>query len=196
MLSLRGKIGALVFALLLGLAGTASAQLRCLPSCNSADGRFLAIAGSNLVTLSDTQLDLTISVPAGATSFQLGIFDGDSRGVDLGGVPHWDTGSAAIFTYTLYADPNANGSGLNIVELLPATPVLLSTLLPDNGWFDVTIPTSPLAQTPSGNYFYRLNIIMTTPSSTADGGLAPGIRWPNSPALCSHSRPGSGRFAS
>ena len=36
----------------------------------------------------------------------------------------------------------------------------------------------------------------TTPSSTADGGLAPGIRWPNCRALCLHSPPGSGRFDS
>jgi hypothetical protein len=170
MYSRQSKTVILALVMLLGAfwgASPAAAQIRCLPSCDPTDGRFLAIAGSNLITLSDTALDLTISVPADATSFQLGIFDGDARGVDGLLVPHWDTGVLpATYEYTLYTDPAANGTGSSVVEMLPGFPSLLSLTMPDNDWIDFTIPTSPDAQTPSGNYFYRLNIKLLTPAST------------------------------
>ena len=167
---LRSRIGACIAAVLACLALTAppaDAQMKCLPSCNPADGRFMAIAGSNLITLSDIELDLTISAPADATSFTVGIFDGDGRGVDLFGTPHWDTGGVlATYEYTLYADPNGNGTGATVINLQPGSPSILSTAMPDNAWIDFTIPTGVEAATPGGNYFYRLNIRLLTPALT------------------------------
>ncbi|HEX3530837.1 MAG TPA: SdrD B-like domain-containing protein [Thermoanaerobaculia bacterium] len=145
-----------------------SATMRCLPSCSTTDGRFLAIAGSNLATLSGSDLNLQISVPAAATSFTVGIFDGDARGVDSAGISHWDTGvTNAVYEYTLYADPAADGAGTTVVEMVPGNPVLTGSIMPDNAWIDFTIPTNSVARTPSGNFFYHLKISLTTPTMTS-----------------------------
>jgi hypothetical protein len=137
-------------------ASTGSA--RCLPTCNVADGRFLAIASQNLITLSESNLDLQISVPADATSFSIGVFDGDMRGFDASGVSHWDTGFAATYEYSLYADAAANGTGTIPIPLTTGSVSVLSTSMPDNNWIDFSVSTGPDARTPSGNYFYRLNV--------------------------------------
>ncbi|HEX3530839.1 MAG TPA: SdrD B-like domain-containing protein, partial [Thermoanaerobaculia bacterium] len=145
-----------------------SATMRCLPTCDPTDGRFLAIAGSNLATLSGSDLNLQISVPAAATSFTVGIFDGDARGVDSSGVSHWDTGvTNAVYEYTLYTDPAADGTGSTVVEMMPGNPVLTGSMMPDNAWIDFTIPTSAAARAPSGNFFYHLRIRLTTPLLTS-----------------------------
>ena len=134
----------------------------CLPTCISADGRFLAIAnGAGLVTLSQPTLDLEISVPAGTTSFTVGVFDGDARGVDGPVIPHWEPGSPATFTYTLYADPQPRPRRRTWFRS-PASPSVLSTTMPDNAWIDFTVTTNPAAKAPSGNYFYLLRIQLTT----------------------------------
>jgi len=149
-------------------AAPATAQpYNCLPSCSSVDGRFLAVAnGTGFVTLSEPVLDLEISVPAGTTNFSVGVFDGDSRGVDATLTPHWDLGTAgAIFTYTLYADPLGNRTGTTVVPL-GGLPFQSSTTMPDNGWIDFTVNTGAAAQAPSGNYFYLLRIQLTAPAVT------------------------------
>lgn len=130
----------------------------CLPSCDPADGRFLAIAGINLVTLSDPLLDLIIVVPAGSAGFELGVFDGDGTELDTLGIAHWDVGSPADFEYTLYADPLADGSGTTVVELAPGQPMIPSSAMLDNDWSDFTVANHPAAEAPSGNYIYRLEI--------------------------------------
>src|SRR4029079_7443568 len=92
MLSLRWKFGLLLAFL---LAGSAWGQTvyNCLPSCDATDARFLAIAnGTGFVTLSQPVLDLELSVPKNTTSFTVGLFDGDARGLDGLGVAHWDQG--------------------------------------------------------------------------------------------------------
>ncbi|RMH22807.1 MAG: hypothetical protein D6696_02530, partial [Acidobacteria bacterium] len=73
-----------------------SGGFNCLPTCNTLqppaaafgdpgfiDGKWLAIAGDGLVTLSDLLLEVRIAVPAETggvptTSFVLGVFDGDA----------------------------------------------------------------------------------------------------------------------
>jgi hypothetical protein len=145
-----------------------SATMRCLPTCDTTDGRFLAIAGQNLATLSGSDLNLQISVPAAATSFTVGVFDGDARGVDAAGISHWDTGvTNAIYEYTLYADPAADGTGTTVVEMVPGNPVLTGSMMPDNAWIDFTIPTDSAARAPSGHFFYHLKIVLKTPSLTS-----------------------------
>src|SRR6476661_8098563 len=165
MLSLRWKFGALL-ALLLTASAWGQVTYSCLPTCDSGDARFLAISGSNLVNLSNNKLDLTLSVPAGTTTFRLGVFDGDANGTDSAGVSHWDTSLAATYQYTLFADPTTNGSGTTVVQMVPGSPSVLSTSMPDNDWIDFTINTTPNAKAPSGNYFYRLTIELLTPALT------------------------------
>jgi hypothetical protein len=139
---------------------------KCLPTCSETDGRFLAVAGDNLITLSDPVLNLTIAVEAGATSFDLGIFDGDSNDSDALGNTHWDVGLPAEFTYTLFADPLADGTGTTVVELQPGFPSVSCTEMINNDWSTFTVATGPEAQAPSGNYFYVLRIELMNPAVT------------------------------
>src|ERR1700681_460876 len=154
----------LIAALGLLAAFPASAQVyKCLPTCDSKDGRFLAIAnGAGLGTLSEATLDLEISVPAGTTTFTVGVFDGDDGGTDGAGASHWDTGLPATYSYALYADPNRTHSTSDVVELVAGFPSISSTTMPDNDWIDFPVTTSPAAQAPSGNYYYLLRIQLQT----------------------------------
>jgi SdrD B-like domain len=143
----------------------AGTSFKCLPSCDVTDGRFLAIAGSGLQTLSPPELVLAISVPAGTASFDLGVFDGDGNEFQSDGVTSdWDSGVTAPFEYTLYADPRGDGSGTTVVELQPGFQSFPSSAMPDNDWIDFTINTGPEAAAPSGNFFYTLAIRLTDPS--------------------------------
>jgi hypothetical protein len=138
---------------------------KCLPTCDVTDGRFLAIAGSGLLTLSPPELELAISVPAGSTSFDLGVFDGDGGEYQSDGfTAFWDSGDTASFEYTLYADPQANGTGTTLIELQPGFPAFPSSSMPDNDWIDFTVNTGPEAAAPSGNFFYLLKIRLLDPS--------------------------------
>ena len=165
MKSMRMSFGQLGGSLLLAmLAAAPAAGYRCLPTCDPTDGRFMAIAGTGFDTLSPPELDLSIAVPAGATSFDIGIFDGDGGEFDPFGDANWDAGVTALFSYSLFADPNADGTGLVPVDLAPGSPVILSPTLPDNQWTDFTVATGPAALSPSGNYFYVLKVRLEDPS--------------------------------
>lgn len=160
----------------------------CLPTCNVTDGRFLTLAaGPALITLSDPVLNLQIAVPADATSFTLGIFDGDGTESDGSGAFHWDGGFPAPFEYTLFADPAADGSGTTVVEMEPGSPSISSTAMPDNAWRDFTITPGTAAQAPSGNYFYRLKIELTDLLTTTLNNFK--IRASNALALQPGSQP-------
>jgi len=142
-----------------------SNKFKCLPTCDVTDGRFLALTGQGLQALSPPELDLQISVPAGSTSFDIGIFDGDGGEVQSDGrTASWDAGATALFEYALYADPQASGSTLTPVDLDPSSPVVLSDTMPDNDWMDFTLATGPEAASPSGNFFYLLRITLQNPS--------------------------------
>ncbi len=171
MVFLKSKAGMALVAMLmtmlafLSASPPAAAQIyNCLPSCSSTDARFLAIAnGAGFITLSQPSLDLEISVPAGTAAFTVGVFDGDVRGADGSGALHWDQGSPAGFSYTLFADPLGNRTGTTVVDL-GGSPSVPSTSMPDNAWIDFSVSTSADAQSPSGNYFYYLRIQLTTPA--------------------------------
>ncbi len=145
----------LLFALLVTALGVTALPAKadpvytCFPTCNITDGRFLSLAGSGLFTLAgDSQL-FEIQVPAGTTSFEVGIFDANTGGM-------WDQGTTPTL-YTVDADPLGNGSGEE--QILQFTGVGL----PDNAWYTITINTSPAAQTPSGNYFYHIHFENSNP---------------------------------
>jgi serine-aspartate repeat-containing protein C/D/E len=162
MRSLPWKFGALS-AFLLTESVCAQASFNCLPTCGSTDARFLTIAnGSSFATLSQSTLDLEIGVPKGTTTFTVGIFDGDSKGTDSSNVSHWDSGSPATYSYTLYDDPNRDRSTA-VVAPLSGQPTVSSAAMPDNAWIDFTVNTDAGAMAPSGNYFYLLRVALTTP---------------------------------
>ena len=173
------------------LPATAAAQpFNCLPSCATDDGRSLAIAaGGNFQTLSDPVLDLTFVVPAGTSSFEIGVFDGDAQGVfpASDGLRHWDSGNPGlpapggiptfpervpIFEYTVFADPNANVSGTQVVAgPFIGTSDLGSGDMLNNAWFDIPINTGPEAQSASGDFVYRLRIELKNPDTTLPGEM-------------------------
>jgi hypothetical protein len=78
----------------------------CLPGCNEMDGRFLSLVSSGMSSFAGEKIVVWIGVPGQYTSFELGVFDGDT-GMDNNGIQrragNWDGCPEA--TYTLYADP-------------------------------------------------------------------------------------------
>ncbi len=145
-------------------APLAAAGLHCLPTCSTTDGRFLAIAGAGFETLSPPEMDLSIAVPAGSATFDIGIFDGDGGEYGPGGEAFWDAGVTALFEYSLYADPGADGTGLLPVDLEPGSPTILSTDMPDNEWRNFTVATGSEAASPGGNFFYVLKVRLVNPA--------------------------------
>ena len=93
MLSLRWKFGALLAFLLAGSAW-GQATYNCLPTCDATDARFLAIAtGAAWSRLASPRSIFELAVPKGTTTFTVGVFDGDAKGIDGAGISHWDTSS-------------------------------------------------------------------------------------------------------
>ncbi len=160
-------------------------EFACLPTCDEDDAKFLAIAGSGLVTLSDPVLDLSISVPAATTSFSVGVFDGDGglpdpTSIDNMGNPfgdnlsRWDLTGAFSFapadvdySYKLFASPP--GGPEVQVDLTPGTPDPCPTNceyqgadMPNDEWVDLTVTTGAEAAAPSGNFLYRFEIAQDT----------------------------------
>lgn len=137
-----------------------SGVISCLPTCDTTDGRFLAISPSNnLDTLSADSLEFELGVPAGTSAFSFGLFDGDTGATSAGG-QHWDLGSASL-EITLIADPQADGSGNTVIQ------TWTGVAAPDNDWIDFQITPDASAQSPSGNYFYRLRVALTDSSANA-----------------------------
>lgn len=145
---------ALIVAPLAFLPRAAAAQVvyTCLPSCEENDARFLSVAGVGLATVADQPITLTFGSPAGSASLEIGIFDGGTFGM-------WDLGATDV-RYTIYADPILSGDTSVMVAQY------LGSSMPDNGWFNFVISNIPAAQSPSGNYFYRMQITPVTPGTT------------------------------
>lgn len=122
------------------------------PTADEKDTKFLVLAGSGLATLSGRPVDTELSVPRSAGQLEFGIFDGNSSGT-------WDFKTSET-QYTLYADPQGDGSGTQIVGQWAGS------AMPDAAWFNVTLPVSAAAQSPSGHFFYRLRAEATDPIHT------------------------------
>ncbi|MCL4394698.1 MAG: carboxypeptidase regulatory-like domain-containing protein, partial [Chloroflexi bacterium] len=180
---------------------TAAGPYNYLPAPGSPfDGRMLSIDGTGLATLAGQTTDVEFSTSSGATSLEIGIFDGDAgkdgTGAlnDAGG--HWDIGTSDT-VYTLYADPAGDGSGSSILIgqwTGDAANVLSGALwstaqasMPDNDWWNVTVQTSAAAQAASGAYFYHLHVSIPDTTSTSSNafklrssgaiGLDPDTSW-------------------
>ncbi len=182
-----------LFALLLSVAFApafgqvgSDQSFQCFPSCSETDARMLSLGGTALNTVAGFEIEIQISIPAGNSSFELGIFDGDtgknSLGVLTNGNPTlgtWDQGTDEL-TYTLVADPLGDGSGTlevakwfgnsdNFDPVSPPFPgaawTASSPQMPDNDWWNVLLPTQSIAQTgPGAPYVYSLRITNAAPS--------------------------------
>ena len=170
-------------------------EFTCLPTCDEDDAKFLAIAGTGLVTLSDPVLDVTVSAPAGTGAFSFGVFDGDGGIADPTSIDNgpfflsrWDlTGSLTMsprdvdYEYRLFASP-PGGPEVEIDLFLAADGDVFdpdctapgancafpSALMPNDDWRDFSIVTGPEAETPSGNFLYRLEISQDTTDPDLD----------------------------
>jgi hypothetical protein len=172
--------------------GFASGVCKAFPTFEGApaDGRFISVAGEALDTMVNEPLHFFFAVEAAQSSFQVGIYDGDcgkAPGADtldwLNG--HWDYRGTQGNTldgsvrYRLFADPDKDFSTMQ-----PADGDLVATWfsdqpnipsggdvwtapapgMPDNGWWDVMVPTEARAMAPSGNFFYRLVVDFENPT--------------------------------
>lgn len=121
------------------------AAYSAMPTGDPDDGRFLAVAGTQLSTLADQTIELFIGVPEGWSSFEIGIFDGDlSYNWDL------DDGGGTL-GFWLYKDPLKSGATVLLSSWTSAG-------LPNDDWTSQIFNTDSAAEAPSGNYFYRLVI--------------------------------------
>lgn len=111
-------------------------------------------------------MNITFIAPSTAPTLEIGIFDGDSAGL-------WDlqANPPESLEYTLFADPVGDGSGTAMVgQWLGDGPNPTSgsgpggswsadsATMPDNGWWNLTVNTSPAAQGSNGNYIYYLTV--------------------------------------
>ena len=142
-------------------ADAAADEYRYFPTSDISSGRFLALAGTDVASLTGQTLGFYISVPDAEADVEIGIFDGDSGGVDGIGEAHWDfLGAASDIRYTLFADPNKDGSGTQIGSWLGN-----GNGMPDNDWFTITLPQDASANAGDGFHVYRLEAELVDPSA-------------------------------
>lgn len=143
----RPMIAALMMVTMLGIVSApavAQVSYTCFPTCSETDARFLSIAGTGLNTLAGQEVTMTITSPGTASQVQLGIFDGDTKGM-------WDLGTTPLI-YTIFADPTGDGSGTTQLG------EWRGDSMPDNAWYTITMNNVSQALTPGGSYFYVLRI--------------------------------------
>jgi len=144
-------LGFLFVLLSLSLTGRASALMSCLPTCSSVDGRFIVISeGATLSTFTPDTLNVRLRVPAGSTSFSIGVFDGDNGLIEPGTFGFWDV-IETPFLYTLRIDPDGDNLGPPVFEALSGN-------LPTNDWADFTLPVHPSAMDENGDFLYVFTI--------------------------------------
>src|SRR5437879_3824430 len=123
-----------------------------LPSLDPDDAKFFGVAGTDLSTLAGVKIVLFIGVPAGSSTFSVGLFDGDVGGA-------WDFLTTS-FSYHIFKDPLKNGTTTKSLD------IITSAQAKDDDWYDKSYSTDNDAKAPSGNYFYRMEAGWTsgTPS--------------------------------
>lgn len=154
-----------------------------LPTSNVRDGRMLCRAGTPLQTLASGPMEVRIAVPSTMSSFELGIFDGDTgknasgQLVDPGGA--WDSGTQQL-EYDLYLDRFGDGTGQTLVGHWTGNGVNATqgprwtasrSIMPDNDWWTVNVRVSSQARAPSGHYFYRLVVHLPVPGASVESAF-------------------------
>jgi uncharacterized protein YegL len=141
--------------LLTGTTGPGLGGYSCMPTCVEDDGKFLSMPGENMASFGGASSVLWIEAPIGQSSFEIGIFDGDSGKIDDGSIDppngNWDDTDVES-TYTLYADPSRDGTGATVVGEWKGN----TDPMPNNGWYDITVGNVEDARSTDGKYYYRL----------------------------------------
>ncbi|GJM17368.1 MAG: hypothetical protein DHS20C13_26950 [Thermodesulfobacteriota bacterium] len=142
----------LVSFFILSFSTISRAQYTCLPTCTENDSRFLTFGGQDLDTFVFDTLTFGIGSHSSATRLELGIFDGDSIGL-------WDGGTGDSFIFSLFADPNGDGTGTLLVGQWSSDGSIGNNIgnpMPDNDWFVINVTNIPEAISESGNYSYHM----------------------------------------
>ncbi|HXF61612.1 MAG TPA: SdrD B-like domain-containing protein [Caldilineaceae bacterium] len=139
----------------------------CLPTCSERDGLSLKMSGRPLSGMAGQWLRMHIHVPATTTSFELGVFDGDSGRDNSGAINpaggNWDHKTAEVF-FRLYV-LDANGVATQLAEwssnstlLAPGGSVdsVSGTYMPNNAWWTAVINTAGAPTQSDGSRLYRL----------------------------------------
>jgi len=133
------------------------------PTGDETDGRFLAVAGSGFDTFLNQPISLYIIVPATETGFEIGIFDGDTRGKDINGNEHWDQPVDSTQSYyRLFANPDKNGDAIEIKAWYGN-----DDNMPDNDWWSEELSVHEDARGVDGSYIYRLEIDLVDSNASA-----------------------------
>jgi hypothetical protein len=146
------------------------------PSADVRDGRMLTQGGAPLETLAGQPVFVRIRVPAGATQFELGIFDGDTGKDNSGAINpdagDWDFGTSSM-QYRLFVDANVDGTpdgaavatfdgnGANASTAVATIPV---SGMPNNDWWTAFISTAGTPQATGGGFAYLLQAQITEPA--------------------------------
>ncbi len=151
-LSCVGSVLFFLFTYLFSFQAHAQSDWIGWPSASDTDGRFMAITGP-FSAISYAAPEILIGIPASATTFDIELFDGDAgfQQTTRYDVNFFTSG----YTYTLYRDPNRDGSGTD-VDL-----VRIDTDFADDAWdsYVTNHPVNPAAQGAGGFYWYRMELV-------------------------------------
>jgi hypothetical protein len=126
---------------------SAQTTYTCFPTCDSTDGRFMALSGTDYNAFAGDEIVLGLGTPGNYATLEIGIFDGESGGM-------WDF-SAAPLEFTLFADSSGDGKGSIQVGQW------IGTSMPDNAWYTVKVANVDAAKAHNGNYVYYMRIRST-----------------------------------
>ena len=182
-------VTALLFAALVagstlggGAAAASGPTYNYFPTAAEEDGRFLAIAGGSSGTFAGATVSIGLTAPLLGGQIRLGIFDGDTGsytnglGLTVTGSPslgYWDEGTTPL-EYSLYADPNGDGSGTCLVGRWlgnggngTCNGGLNLAPMPDNDWYEVCFYPDLAALNLNGRYYYVLRVRNVNPTALA-----------------------------
>jgi hypothetical protein len=150
----------LLLATVLG-ALAAGSVTGSMPSAVANDGKFIGLSGTGNETYSQP-IYMWLGVPAGQTTLDIQVFDGD-----LGGL--WDIHNPANSiktTYTLYADPTKSSSTTGLTQVAYTDSDAIGKAGGDNAWVPLfpTINVGANAIAPSGYAFYLLWVQWDNPN--------------------------------
>jgi hypothetical protein len=129
------------------------------PSSDPVDGRFLSMPGKGMGSL-HVPTHLSIGVPSteAGSPVTVDVFDGDQAG-------KWDQPGGATTTFSLYADPRRDGTGMTLLASAQ------HGAFADDAWtplYDAPA-NAPSAQAPSGHFFYRVIVTIEGDAGVING---------------------------
>jgi hypothetical protein len=124
-----------------------------LPTARTDDDKFFCLIGPGSSSHIGAEVyEFALEISYYLEQIEIGVFDGQQGG-------YWDSswGTPPPVIFTLYADPN--GDGTNMIKVGEWS----SYNMPDNDWYACLVPTDERARLENGNFGYRLLAGSTKP---------------------------------